>query len=134
MAMATRAFDTHKAVKSLTDAGAAEPLAEAMVATIGVAMDENMATKSDLQGLEQRLRQEIDGLRRDMDGLRQEVHKEIGGLRQEMHKEIGGLRQSMEALRQDMEKDRENLKNHLIVRMGGIAVACTIILGIVIKL
>ena len=123
MAMATRAFDTHKAVKSLTDAGAAEPLAEAMVATIGVAMDENMATKSDLQGLEQRLRQEIDGLRRDMDGLRQEVHKEIGG-----------LRQSMEALRQDMEKDRENLKNHLIVRMGGIAVACTIILGIVIKL
>ena len=31
MAMATLAFDTHKAVKTLTEAGAAEPLAEAMV-------------------------------------------------------------------------------------------------------
>ena len=42
------AFDTHKAVKALKEAGANEPLAEAMVETVGAAMGENMATKADM--------------------------------------------------------------------------------------
>ena len=69
MAMATLAFDTHKAVKTLTEAGAAEPLAEAMVATIGVAMGENIATKADVADLGKELRQEMADLRREMEDL-----------------------------------------------------------------
>ncbi len=46
-------FDTHKAVKYLTQAGADEPLAEAVVTTIGIAMGEHMATKADLKDFEQ---------------------------------------------------------------------------------
>ncbi len=49
--MATLAFDTHKAVKVLQAAGADESLAEAVVATVGEAMGENVATKADIAGL-----------------------------------------------------------------------------------
>ena len=45
--MGVLAFDTHKAVKVLQDAGADEHLAEAVVNTIGSAMGENVATKAD---------------------------------------------------------------------------------------
>ncbi len=46
--MSVLAFDTHKAVKALKEAGADERLAEAVVATVGNAMGENVATKADI--------------------------------------------------------------------------------------
>ena len=46
--MAGLAFDTHKAVKALREAGADEPLAEAVVVTIGDALGEHVATKADV--------------------------------------------------------------------------------------
>lgn len=49
--MGVLAFDTHKAVKVLRDAGADEHLAEAVVDTIGSAMGENVATKTDITEL-----------------------------------------------------------------------------------
>ncbi len=49
--MGVLAFDTHKAVKVLQDAGAGEQLAEAVVNTIGSAMGENVATKVDIAEL-----------------------------------------------------------------------------------
>ncbi len=49
--MGVLAFDTHKAVKVLQDAGADEQLAEAVVNTIGSAMGENVATKVDIAEL-----------------------------------------------------------------------------------
>lgn len=49
--MGILAFDTHKAVKVLRDAGADEHLAEAVVDTIGSAMGENVATKADITEL-----------------------------------------------------------------------------------
>ena len=49
--MGILAFDTHKAVKVLRDAGADEHLAEAVVDTIGSAMGENVATKTDIAEL-----------------------------------------------------------------------------------
>ena len=46
--MSTLAFDTHKAVKALKDAGFAEAQAEAVVSTVGDAVGGNVATKEDL--------------------------------------------------------------------------------------
>ena len=77
MAMATLAFDTHKAVKTLTEAGAAEPLAEAMVATIGVAMGENIATKADVADLGKELRQEMANLGKDLRKDMQVLEKKL---------------------------------------------------------
>ena len=66
--MTTLAFDTHAAVKALRQAGFEEAQAEAVVATVGGAMDENVATKADLhalkadlQALEQRMTVHIAG-------------------------------------------------------------------------
>ena len=50
-AMTTLAFDTHKAVKTLREAGFEEGQAEAVVATFGNAMSEDMATKTDVAAL-----------------------------------------------------------------------------------
>ena len=49
--MTVLAFDTHKAVKALREAGADEPLAEAVVATVGDAIGGNVATKTDIGDL-----------------------------------------------------------------------------------
>ena len=42
------AFDTHRAVKGLRDAGFKEAQAEAVVTIFGEVMDGNLATKSDI--------------------------------------------------------------------------------------
>ena len=56
------AFDTHKAVKALKEAGADERLAEAVVATVGDAMGENVATKADIAAV----RSDVTGVRSDI--------------------------------------------------------------------
>lgn len=50
--MSSLAFDTHRAGKALCEAGAAEPLAEAFVGTIGDAVTGNIATKADIAASE----------------------------------------------------------------------------------
>ena len=51
--MAAMTFDTHAAIKAIKDAGAAEPLAEAIVSAIqtGTAHLNDLATKTDLDSL-----------------------------------------------------------------------------------
>ena len=60
--MTTIAFDTYKAVKALKKAGFEEVQAEAVVATVGEAMGENVATKADMA----EIRAEIAGLRAEV--------------------------------------------------------------------
>lgn len=59
--MTTLAFDTHAAVKTLREAGFEEAQAEAVVATVGDALSENVATTADLDALEQRMTAHIAG-------------------------------------------------------------------------
>lgn len=49
--MPSLAFDTHASMKRLQDAGADERLAEAVVATLGAAVSEHVATKTDITTL-----------------------------------------------------------------------------------
>ncbi len=60
--MSTLVFDTHKAFKTLQEAGANERLAEAVVATVGDARGENVATKADLAALRSDLQSDIAAL------------------------------------------------------------------------
>ena len=46
--MAAFAFDTHKAVRTLADAGMEEPVAEAVVETMNGAVADSVATKADV--------------------------------------------------------------------------------------
>ncbi len=60
--MSSFVFDTHQAVKNLQDAGAAEKLAEAMVTTIGSAITDQVATKTDIE----HLKTDIEHLKKDL--------------------------------------------------------------------
>ena len=53
--MTTLAFDTHKAVKALREAGFEDAQAEAVIEQMRVALGENVATKDDLEKLELRM-------------------------------------------------------------------------------
>ncbi len=75
--MATLAFDTHKAVKLLREAGADEPLAEAVVATVGDAMGENVATKVDIATVQH-----------DIASLRAELKTDIAELETRLYRQL----------------------------------------------
>ena len=64
--MSVLAFDTHKAVKALKEAGADERLAEAVVATVSHAMGENVAAKADVAATRSDLAAEIAAVRSDI--------------------------------------------------------------------
>ena len=64
--MSVFAFDTHKAVRTLTDAGMQEPEAEAVVTTIGDAVTEGVATKADIVNLRAELKADIVNLRAEL--------------------------------------------------------------------
>ena len=74
--MTTLAFDTHKAVKTLREAGFEEGQAEAVVATFGNAMSEDMATKTDVAALKTdvaALKTDVAALKTDMLALEQRL-------------------------------------------------------------
>jgi len=57
--MSALAFDTHKAVAALKQAGFEEAQAEAVVTTIGEALGGSVATKTDLKELEAALYKQL---------------------------------------------------------------------------
>ena len=67
--MNAMAFDTHKHVKALKEAGAAEALAEALVATVGAVAGEHLATKAGLA----EVKADIVELKADMRALKSKV-------------------------------------------------------------
>ena len=76
--MSALAFDTHRAVKVLCEAGAAEPPAEAFVETIGDALIGNVATKADIAEFEARVQAKIADVRAELKTDISLVRAEIG--------------------------------------------------------
>ncbi len=84
--MSTLAFDTHKAVKALKEAGFDDSKAEAVVATVGDAIGVNIATKADIAELHAATKDEIAELRVEIAELRTATKAEIAELRAEMYR------------------------------------------------
>ena len=82
--MSMLAFDTHRAVKALCEAGAAEPLAEAVVATVGEAIGGNVATKADIAEVQT----EIAQVRTEIAQVRAELKADISGLEARLHRHL----------------------------------------------
>ena len=74
--MAAPAFDTHKAVRRLKDAGVEEHLAEAVVETVGEAISGNLATKDDLRNINADLRV----IKADLEALELRIILKLGSL------------------------------------------------------
>ena len=86
--MTTLAFDTHKAVKALRAAGADEPLAEAVVATVGDAIGENVATKADLAEVKADLAQVKAELKTDLAQVKAALKTDIAELEARLYRHL----------------------------------------------
>lgn len=64
-------------------------------------------------GLRQEMKQEIGGLRQDFGGLHQEMKQEIGGLRLEMNALRQDVKQEIGDLRQDVKQDVISLRQEI---------------------
>jgi len=108
MPMTALDFDTHKAVKNLQKAGFEEPAAEALIDTIDTAVRAQVATKADLELLEQRLGRRMDNLKHetqsDMDNFRSEIKSDMDNLRH-------GTKSDMDNLRHEIKSDMDNLRH-----------------------
>jgi len=112
-------YDTHAAVRRLTEAGIPEPQAEAVVREQTHILEHNLATKADIETLRQETRAEIAAVRADVEKLRLETRADIETLRQETKAEIAAVRTDVEKLRQETKAGIEVAKTELIKWMVG---------------
>ena len=75
--MSTLAFDTHKAVKALKEAGFGDIQAEAVVATVGDAISGDVATKGD-----------IAALKTDIAGFKADIKADIAEFKAEIYRHL----------------------------------------------
>ncbi len=78
--MSALAFDTHKTVTALRQAGFEETQAEAVVNTMGEALGGNVATKADLVAVQAKLETDIAAVRTEMASLRAAVSAQFDAL------------------------------------------------------
>ncbi len=116
-------FDTLKAARDLKAAGMDEAHAEAIVATMGRAMGENLATKNDIEALEQAIKALEQGTKADIKALEQAIK----ALEQATKADIKAHEQTTRA-------DLAALEHRVTVRLGGLTVAGVAFLATLIKL
>ena len=104
----TLILDTHASIHELVNAGMPERQAETVVRQQARLLEQNLATKADIESLGQ-------GTKYDIETLRQETKYDIETLRQETRRDIETLRQEtsagIETLRQETRRDIETLRH-----------------------
>ena len=107
------AFDTHKAVKDLTNAGADEKLAEATVATISTAINEQAATKDDIKVVREDIKDiqgDIKDIRGDIKDIQGDI-KDIRGDITDMQGDIKDIRGDITDIQGDVKDIQEKLED-----------------------
>ena len=90
--MAGLAFDTHKAVKALREAGADEPLAEAVVVTIGNALGEHVATKAGVAEAKIALKADVAEVKAELKADVAEVKTELAEVKAELKADVAEVK------------------------------------------
>ena len=138
-------LDTHAAVNELVSAGMPERQAETVVRQQAKLLEQNLATKADIEAIKaeiETLRQEtkadIETLRQetkaDIETLRQETKAGIETLRQETKADIETTRASIETLRQETMARIEAAKVDLIKWIFGLNLGTASLIVALIKL
>ena len=114
------AFDTLKAVKDLTNAGADEKLAEATVATISTAINEQVATKSDLEVVQVNLKSDIKAVRVDLKSDIKAVRVDLKADIKVVRADIKAMQEKLEDVQERMatKTDLELLSKSMTIRLG----------------
>ena len=85
------AFDTHKAVTALKQAGFEEAQAEAVVTTMGEALGDTVATKADLTEGRAALEADVAAVKADIEQRRLTTQADLAGVRPEMAEQFAAL-------------------------------------------
>ena len=97
--MAALAFDTHKAVTALKQAGFAEPQAEAVVNTMGEALGGSVATKADLAAVQTKLEADIAAvqtkLEADIVAVQTKLEADIAAVQAKLEADIAAVKTDM---------------------------------------
>ncbi len=117
--MAPPAFDTHRAVKSLTVAGFSDSQAEAVVETVGTALDKTLATKADLQPL----RADLDGM---MSTMATKADLELAF--QPLRADLDGVMSTMAT-----KADLAALEQRMTIKLGAVVFASMSLLAVLQK-
>ena len=93
--MSALAFDTHKAVTALKQAGFEEAQAEAVVNTMGAALAGTVATKADLTEGRAALEADLVAVKADLEQLRTETKADLAAVQAKLEAAIAGGRTEM---------------------------------------
>ena len=93
--MSALAFDTHKAVTALKQAGFEETQAEAVVNTMGEALGGNVATKADLTEVRAALEADVAAVKADLEQLRTETKADLAAVQAKLEADIAGVKTDM---------------------------------------
>ena len=118
--MSALAFDTHKAVTALKQAGFEEVQAEAVVNTMGEALAGNVATKADLTEVRAALEADMTAMKAALETDIAAVKADIEQLRSETKADLATVRADMETLRADMAEQFTALYKQLWLMAVGI--------------
>ena len=125
------AIDILEYAKKLKAVGFTEEQAEVQAETLAGIIDENLATKRDMKGLETSLKRDMKeletSLKRDMKELETSLKRDIEELRRDMK----GLETS---LKRDMKELELRLKGELTLRFGAMMAASIAIITALVKL
>ena len=120
-------LDTHAAVNELVSAGMPERQAETVVRQQARLLEQNLATKADIEALRQGTKTDIATIKADIEALRQETKADIEALRQE-------TKAGIEALRQETKAGIEAAKVDLIKWIFGVNLGTASLIVALIKL
>lgn len=102
------AFDSHEFVKNLIQNGFTEKQAEVLAKEQVALLNDNLASKQDIEALRQGTKQDIEALRQetkqDIDALRQETKQSIEVMRVEVKRDLALLQRDIERIKSDLVK------------------------------
>ncbi len=118
--MSALAFDTHKAVTALKQAGFEEAQAEAVVNTMGEALGGNVATKADLTEVRAALEADMAVMKADLTEVRVALEADVAAVKADIEQLRLTTQADLAAVRTEMAEQFAALYKHLWVMAAGI--------------
>lgn len=98
------AFDSHEFVKNLIQNGFTEKQAEVLAKEQVALLNDNLASKQDIEALRQETKQDIAVVHKDIEALRQETKQSIEVMRVEVKRDLALLQRDIERIKSDLVK------------------------------
>lgn len=115
-------FNTLRYAKKLEAAGVSREQAEAQIQIIAEILEEDMATKVDINNAKDELKVDIHNVRAELHSVKVELKSDLNTLKTEVYvikddlkKDIGNLRTELYVVRDDLKKDMNNLRTEMHV-------------------